>query len=185
MNQPDAVRVATTALAGRCPEPILAAVLVHRSADGPGRLKRALRGSAGPKLRTNNYLILTPTQVRLFALGGRTGMKPKEDLGAWPLGTVRVSSTGYADRNAYFASTGSSYDYRVHRLHLEAPGLDLLLDVMADAGLSELDRDLLALGSEADNPDMAEAIAGLKEMDGEVTAMVTAIVSGTGGAFTP
>ena len=116
---------AVAAAAAACRQPIEAAVMVVRGPETKGG-----RHSLGRDLRTLNLLALTPTHLRLFALGGRTGLKVKAEVAAWPRGQVAITATD-AERSSFFASTGSSYDYPVHELHVAAPGVELTVDVMA------------------------------------------------------
>lgn len=181
--EPDAVTMARTTLAKHLTEPIEAAVMVHRGPDtGGGGLKRVFgQKTVASKLRHTNYLVMTPTHLRVFPLGGRTGLVPKDEIAAWRREDVTVTST-IEERSSYFASTGSSYEYRVHRLHLTGPDLDLTVDVRADGGLELGDVALLedqALLQETD-PDVREAMEGLRESAAEVASMVDAIIAGTG-----
>ncbi|MGN6694812.1 MAG: hypothetical protein ACTHN0_11615, partial [Aquihabitans sp.] len=86
---------------------------------------------SGPKLRTNNHLVLTPTAVRLCGLGGRTGVKLKDDIAAWDRRTVAVQAYD-AERSTWFNTTMSHYDYAVHSLRISGPEADLVVDVMAE-----------------------------------------------------
>lgn len=131
-----------SALAPRWGEPVLAALLVHPA-------ERRRRG-----LARTNVLALTPHHVRLVALGGRTGLRPKDDLGCWPRDQVAIT-VAEAERSSWFASTGSSYDFPVRVLHVTAPGTELDLDVVAphaddvevlgDEPVRELDEELARL----------------------------------------
>ena len=99
---------ARTDLDGRCPEPVETVLLVHPS----GRRKKVFgRKQLASRLGINNYLVLTPTHVRLYALGGRTGLKVKDELGAWPRSQVQVRME-MAERSSFMASTGSSLEWR-------------------------------------------------------------------------
>ena len=127
-------------LGARYGEPVLAAVLVHRSPDQPRR--------KGPKLHINNHLALTPTALRLCGLGGRTGVKIKGDLMAWDRRSVEVQAYD-ADRSVWFNTTMSHMDYSVHALRISGPEADLVVDVMAENHLmdaaAEIDRLLAEL----------------------------------------
>jgi hypothetical protein len=93
-------------------EPIEAAVMVHRSPDQPRR--------GGPRLAINDHLALTPTRLRLHRLGGRTGVKVRDEVVAWDRRTVRVEVADVA-RSSWFASVGSSDEFDVHSLRMR-PG---------------------------------------------------------------
>ncbi|MBP7630519.1 MAG: hypothetical protein KA758_08725 [Acidimicrobiales bacterium] len=138
---------ARTDLDGRCPEPVETVLLVHPS----GRRKKVFgRKQLASRLGINNYLVLTPTHVRLYALGGRTGLKVKDELGAWPRSQVQVRME-MAERSSFMASTGSSLEWRVFCLQLSGPDLDVSVDVRADGGLFVDDDDFMAQeGVEAD-----------------------------------
>lgn len=185
MTIDDTLRQVSGSLAGRCLEPIGAALVVHPSPGTRGGGLRRLLGSRAlrDRLRASNQLVLTPTHVRLFALGGRSGTEPREELAAWPLGRIRVDAR-IEERSSWFASTGSSIDQHVFRLRLVGPDVDLTVDAMAFAGLDDLALDLLdpsALAHETD-PDVREGMAGLQEMSEETAAMVAIFVQATAGA---
>ena len=111
------------------------------------------RQQLASRLGINNYLVLTPTHVRLYALGGRTGLKVKDELGAWPRSQVQVRME-MAERSSFMASTGSSLEWRVFCLQLSGPDLDVSVDVRADGGLFVDDDDFMAQeGVEADARD--------------------------------
>jgi hypothetical protein len=119
-------------------EPVEAQVLVHRSPDQPGArgAGRLLRRGPATAMGINNHLCLTPTSIRLAALGGRSGVKPKDDILAWSRATVAVQAID-AERHAFFASYGSSYDYEVHALRIDGPEGDLIVDVMQENHLAD------------------------------------------------
>jgi hypothetical protein len=180
--EPDAITMARTALRKHCDDEIEAAVLVHRGPDtGGGGLKKVFgQKTVASRLKHNNYLVLTPTHLRMWALGGRTGLVPKDEIACWRRDEVTVSSR-LEDRSSYFASTGSSYEYRVYRLQITGPATDLTVDVRADAGLELGDLDFLdddVRAAEMDG-DVREAMQGLHEAAVETESMVQAIVDGT------
>lgn len=148
---------ARTDLGGRCPEPVETVLLVHPSAR---RKKVFGRKHLASRLGINNYLVLTPTHVRLYALGGRTGLKVKDELGTWPRGQVQVRME-MAERSSFMASTGSSLEWRVFCLHLTGPDLDLSVDVRADGGLFVDDDDFMA--QEGVEPEVQETIDLFRE----------------------
>lgn len=176
-------------LAAVCNEPIVAAVIAHKDPERSGvkKLFGKGKGGAGPKLRHNNWLVLTPTSLRLFALGGRTGMKVKEDLGAFPRASIDISCTEI-DRESYWASTGQTMEYRCYNLHVtghDAAGqpVDVSMDVRAYPGaLFGDDAELLEAGELADesDPEIAEGTQFLRDAAAEVRTMVDAIVTGCG-----
>lgn len=132
MSYNEGLTATLEATSAACGEPIEAALIVIRNPDtGGGGLKRLFGAkSLAAHLRTLNYLVLTPTHLRLFTLGGRAGTKPKDEIAAWPRGSVSISVTDVT-RSSYFASTGSHIDYPVHALHITGPGVDLHVDLMA------------------------------------------------------
>lgn len=119
-------------------EAIEAAVLVHRSHDQPGaKGPSRLFGQGAPAaLHINNYLGLTATHLRLAGLGGRTGVKPKDDIAAWDRRTATVEVADAA-RSEWLASYWTSYDYEVHALRISGPELTLVVDVMAENHLMD------------------------------------------------
>jgi hypothetical protein len=167
-------------LAGFCPEPIGAALLVHRPDTASGLRRLFGAKDLSSRLRTCNQLVLTPTSVRLYSLGGRTGTAPKEELAVWPLGSIRIDAR-IEERSSYFASTGSSIVQHVHRLRVTGPGVDLELDAMAYAGLDDLALDMLDAESTETDPEVREGMAGLQEISEETATMVRFFVGATGG----
>lgn len=163
-------------------EPVQVAVFAHKGPKKAGNGVRRVFGAKDPaaRMRVNNLLVLTPGHVRLVALGGRSGLKPKEEIGAWPLGSVRIDST-LEDQHTFFVGSGMSMDQQVFRLHLHGDGQELVMHVMANAGLDV--GDLAALEG-SDDPDVQEGAAGLAESAAETEQGVRAIVSATGGSFT-
>ena len=168
MNEPTFITQAKAALAEHCAEPIEAVLLVHPT----GRRKKVFgRKHLASRLHINNYLVITTGHVRLFGLGGRTGLKVRDELAGWPRSQVRAQ-VEMAERSSYFASTGSHLDYRTFCVHLTGPDLDLSVDVRADAGLFSDDLDFL----EQDAPEVQEAIEGLKEEASATSDAVQAFV---------
>jgi hypothetical protein len=181
------VQQACATLGSRCPEVIESAVLVHRNPDtGGGGLKRLFGSkSVASRLNTNNLLVLTPTALRLYGLGSRTGTKVKDEIAVWPRQGVRIDAT-LEHRHTHYVSYGTSTEQRVHSLHLTGPELDLRVDVMADAGLDVSELGMLdpdALAGESD-PDVREGMEGLQQTTAELNALVYAFVAGTGGTWT-
>ena len=161
---------ARTDLDGRCPEPVETVLLVHPS----GRRKKVFgRKQLASRLGINNYLVLTPTHVRLYALGGRTGLKVKDELGAWPRSQVQVRME-MAERSSFFASTGQTLEWRVYCLHLTGPDLDLSVDVGAEGGLFLGDEDFMA--QEDAEPEVQATIDSFREEADIAKANVDAFV---------
>src|SRR3954471_9756127 len=72
-------------LAERYGQPIEAMLMVHRPPGTGGRAVARAFGSkeADAKLHINNALILTPTKLKIIALGGRSGIKPRDEVASW------------------------------------------------------------------------------------------------------
>lgn len=124
---------------GRSRDQVLTGVFAVRGPEtggvGPNRMFG--RRSLAKQLKVLNLIALTPTHLRLFALGGRSGLDAKDEIGAWPLADVHLEITD-ADRSSFYASTFSSIEYQVHVVRLQAEGVDLSVDVMADPESSEI-----------------------------------------------
>lgn len=122
----------------RYSQPIEAAVMVHRSSDQAGATGPRRLFAKGPAkdLHLNNYLCLTPTHLRLAGLGGRTGVKPKDDIAAWDRTTATIEVADAA-RSEWMASYWTSYDYDVHALRISGPEVTLVVDVMADNPIAD------------------------------------------------
>lgn len=161
---------AKEALTEHVPEPVESVLLVLPSAR---RKKVFGRKQLASRLHATNYLVLTPTHLRLFGLGGRTGLKVKETLGAWPRSQVRVSME-MAERSSFFASTGQTLEWRVYCLHLTGPDLDLSVDVGAEGGLFLGDEDFMA--QENAEPEVQETIDSFREEVAIAKANVDAFV---------
>ncbi len=147
------IREGVSALCGQETE---AGLLVVRNDESSRSVANRIvgHGSLGAKLRTLNFLALTPTHLRLFTLGGRTGVKVKEELAAWPRGSVHVEVENVV-RCAYYASTGSTYDYPVHVLRITGPDVGLSIDVMAG---DQADTDVLG------NEQALEIVAEVRQL---------------------
>ncbi|MCU1371227.1 MAG: hypothetical protein JWO77_2421 [Ilumatobacteraceae bacterium] len=117
----------------RSGDQVVAGVLAVRGPEtggvGPNRMFG--RRSLAKRLKVLNLIARTPTHLRLFALGGRSGLDARDEIGAWPLGAVRLEICD-ADRSSFYASTFSSIEYQVHVVRILADGVDLSVDVMAD-----------------------------------------------------
>src|SRR5690606_23241367 len=146
-------------LGDACPEPIEAAVLVHRGPEtGGGGLRKVFGGrTAASRRAINNYLAPTPTHLRLITLGGRTGVKPKDEIGAWPRGSVRIDSRT-EERHTHYVSYGTSTDQRVFRLRLTGADLDLTVDVMSHGGLDVADIEALGNLDDETDPEVREGM---------------------------
>lgn len=104
---------------------------------GVGPNRRFGRRSLAKRLKVLNLIALTPTHLRLFALGGRSGLDAREEIGAWPLGAVHLEIAD-AERSSFYASTFSSIEYPVHVVRIRADGIDVSVDVMADPESTEI-----------------------------------------------
>lgn len=123
----------------RSGDEVLAGVFAVRGPEtggvGPNRMFG--RRSLAKQLRVLNLIALTPTHLRLFGLGGRSGLDAKEEIGAWPLGSVSLDVTD-AQRSSFYASTLITIDYPVHVVRIRADAVDLRVDVMADPDSTEI-----------------------------------------------
>src|SRR4051812_6340306 len=89
-------------MAERYQQPIEAMLMVHQAPDGA-------IGAVG-RLHTNNVLVLTPTHLRVVALGGRSGVKPRDEVAAWERSQVLVE--GYdTEKGSWMRTTMSWYSY--------------------------------------------------------------------------
>lgn len=115
-------------MAQRYGEPIEALLLAHKSSEkGHGKVGR---------LSVNNILTLTPTMVRVNALGGRSRLKVGKDIAQWPRDQVSLEVFD-TEKAAWFNTTMSWMEWSVHRLRLTAADASLVVDVMRENPLAD------------------------------------------------
>lgn len=123
-------------LAERFGEPVEALLLVHPSPE-KGR-------GPGGRLRTNNALALTPTSLRLVALGGRSGLRPRREIARWDRRFV-VVDVWDTEEQSWFNTTMSWYRWDVHRLRICGPDRTLVVDAMRANAHTDPEPELQAL----------------------------------------
>ena len=124
------------AAAEHCGQPVGAAVLAVKGDDtDTGSL---FRKAVGGRLRTLNLLFQTPTHLRLVTLGGRGGLQPKDEVGAWALGSMTVTVT-HAERHAFHTGAGDGTSwFPVHVVRLTDGRTEVVVDVLADPSTTEI-----------------------------------------------
>jgi len=115
---------AVKAVDGRIGEPIVRALLVGSAGSSEGTLGGALKGLFGRSrrragLHSRNALVLTPTSIRVFACDAH-GWPPRanDEVGAWPVGSVRVSAEAAEKWSAFSASHSGSQTNRFYDITL-------------------------------------------------------------------
>jgi hypothetical protein len=115
---------ATKAVEGLVAEPIVRALLVGSAGSSEGTLAGALKGLFGCSrrkagLHSRNALVLTSTSIRVFACEPH-GWPPRarDEVGAWPVGTVRVSAEAAEKWSAFSASHSGSQTNRFYDITL-------------------------------------------------------------------
>src|SRR3954447_21642264 len=91
-------------MAERYGQPVEAALMVHPAKDG---------GFPKGNLKANNVLVLTPTHLRICALGGRSGIKPKAEAAEWVRGQVVIDPSTTVHRT-FMRTTMSWYQYDLY-----------------------------------------------------------------------
>ena len=118
------MEAATKAVEGRVSEPIVRALLVGSAGSSEGTLGGALKSLFGRSrrkagLHSRNVLVLTTTSIRVFACDAH-GWPPRarDEVGAWPVGSVRVSAEAAEKWSAFNAShSGSDEPLLQHHAH--------------------------------------------------------------------
>jgi hypothetical protein len=115
---------AVKAVEGRVAEPIVRALLVGSAGSSEGTLGGALKSLFGRSrrragLHSRNALVLTPTSIRVFACDAH-GWPPRarDEIGAWPVGSVRVSAEAAEKWSAFNASHSGSQTNRFYDITL-------------------------------------------------------------------
>jgi hypothetical protein len=121
---------ATKAVEGQVTEAIVRALLVGSAGSSEGTLGGALKslfGSSRRKagLHSRNALVLTTTSIRLFACDAH-GWPPRarDEVGAWPVGSVRVSAEAAEKWSAFNASHSGSQTNRFYNITLTPTAAD-------------------------------------------------------------
>jgi hypothetical protein len=115
---------AVKAVEGQVPEPIVRALLVGSAGSNEGTLGGALKSLFGRSrrkagLHSRNALVLTPTSIRVFACDAH-GWPPqaRDEVGAWPVGSMRVSAEAAEKWSAFNASHSGSQTNRFYDITL-------------------------------------------------------------------
>jgi hypothetical protein len=109
---------------GQVSEPIVRALLVSFTGSSEGTLGGALKSLFGRSrrkagLHSRNALVLTTTSVRVFACDAH-GWPPRarDEVGAWPVGSVRVSAEAAEKWSAFSATDSGSVTNRFYNITL-------------------------------------------------------------------
>jgi hypothetical protein len=109
---------------GQVSEPIVRALLVSSTGSSEGTLGGALKSLFGRSrrkagLHSRNALVLTTTSVRVFACDAH-GWPPRarDEVGAWPVGSVRVSAEAAEKWSAFSATDSGSVTNRFYNITL-------------------------------------------------------------------
>src|SRR5213595_1908204 len=105
---------AVKAVDGQVAEPIVRALLVGAAGSSEGTLGGALKSLFGRSrrkagLHSRNALVLTTTSIRVLAC---------DEVGAWPVGSVRVSAEAGEKWSAFNASHSGSVTNRFYDITL-------------------------------------------------------------------
>jgi hypothetical protein len=122
------MEAAVQSVEGRVPEPIVRALIVGAPGSQEGTLGGALKslfGRSGRKsrLRHRNVLVLTPTSIDIFTCRGGSAYPPEvdEEIGAWRVGEVRVSTEAAKKWSAWSATRSGSQTNYFYNISLTVP----------------------------------------------------------------
>jgi hypothetical protein len=125
------MEAASAAVEGRVSEPVVRALIVGSAGSQEGTLggvfkqffNRSRRKSG---LRSQNVLVLTNESIRVFTCTGGRGWPPRvdEEIGAWPLHTVKVAAEAAEKWSAFSASHSGSVTNRFYNITLTVPGAE-------------------------------------------------------------
>jgi hypothetical protein len=125
------MEAAVAAVEGRVPEPAVRALIVGSAGGQEGTLggvfkqffNRSRRKSG---LRSQNVLVLTNESIRVFTCTRGRGWPPRvdEEIGAWPVHTVKVAAEAAEKWSAFSASHSGSVTNRFYNITLNVPGAE-------------------------------------------------------------
>jgi hypothetical protein len=113
---------------GRVSEPIVRALIVGSAGSNDGTLGGVFkqffnRSRRKTGLRSKNVLVLTKDFVRVFTCNGGNDWPPRvdEELGAWPVGNVKVKAEAAEKWSAFSATHSGSVTNRFYDITLTVP----------------------------------------------------------------
>jgi hypothetical protein len=122
------MEAAVQSVEGRVPEPIVRALIVGAPGSQEGTLGGALKSLFGrsrrkSRLRHQNVLVLTPTSIRLFTCQAGRAYPPEvdEEIGAWRVGKVLVSTEPAKKWSAWSATGSGSQTNYFYDISLTVP----------------------------------------------------------------
>jgi hypothetical protein len=125
------LEAATAAVDGHVSEPVVRALIVGAAGSQEGTLGGALKSLFGrsrrkPGLRHRNVLVLTPTSIRVFTCTGGRAWPPRvdEEVGAWPVNTVKVAAEAAEKWSAFSATHSGSVTNHFYNITLTVPGAE-------------------------------------------------------------
>jgi hypothetical protein len=125
------MEAASAAVEGRVSEPIVRALIAGAPGSQEGTLggvfkqffNRSRRKSG---LRSQNVLVLTDTSIRVFTCKGGRGWPPRgdEEIGAWPVHSVKVAAEAAEKWSAFSATHSGSVTNRFYNITLTVPAAE-------------------------------------------------------------
>ena len=122
------MEAAVQSVEGRVPEPIVRALIVGSAGGNDGTLGGVFkqffnRSRRKTGLRSKNVLVLTEDFVRVFTCNGGNDWPPRvdEEIGAWPVGTVKVAAEAAEKWSAFSATHSGSVTNRFYDITLTVP----------------------------------------------------------------
>jgi hypothetical protein len=125
------MEAASAAVEGRAPDPVVRALIVGSAGSQEGTLggvfkqffNRSRRKSG---LRSQNVLVLTNESIRVFTCKGGRGWPARvdEEIGAWPVHTVKVAAEAAEKWSAFSATDSGSVTNRFYNITLTVPAAE-------------------------------------------------------------
>jgi hypothetical protein len=122
------MEAAVQSVEGRVPEPIVRALIVGSAGSNDGTLGGVFkqffnRSRRKTGLRSKNVLVLTKDTIHVFTCKGGNAYPPRvdEELGAWPVGNVKVAAEAAEKWSAFSATHSGSVTNRFYDITLTVP----------------------------------------------------------------
>lgn len=126
------MEAAVQSVEGHVPEPIVRALIVGSAGSNYGTLGGVFkqffnRSRRKTGLRSKNVLVLTEDFVRVFTCKGGSDWPPRvdEEIGAWPVGNVKVAAEAAEKWTAFSATHSGSVTNRFYDITLTVPAAEV------------------------------------------------------------
>jgi hypothetical protein len=122
------MEAAVQSVEGRVPEPIVRALIVGSAGSQDGTLGGVFkqffnRSRRKTGLRSKNVLVLTAESIHVFTCKGGNDWPPRADdeIGVWPVHTVKVAAEAAEKWSAFSATHSGSVTNRFYNISLTVP----------------------------------------------------------------